>query len=188
MTIESTFYVPVVVAYTGQEEIAFLLENSGASSIEVWIITDGGIRYLMPVQNYGLSLPSNRPLFNGGTIIFTAEVPVQTASISIERNTPIVQVTDYQLAGGFSNQSHSSASFPSPSIEFALDKATMIAQEIAYRKCNAVVTIDMDQLISFTRYTQFTAAMLNGALDKLTAILLEIDTSADDCRDCPEET
>jgi len=177
MTVEATSYTPVVVAYTGQTEIDFLLENSGPESIEVWVIANS-IRYLMPVQNYAIQMLGPRPLFNGGTVLFTTAVPDEAESISIERNTRITQLNDYQTV----------ASFPSPSIEFALDKATMIAQAIAYRKCNVVTTIDMDQVISFVRYTQFTAGMFNAALDKITAILLEIDTSADDCRNCPEQT
>jgi hypothetical protein len=73
-------------------------------------------------------------------------------------------------------------------IEFTLDKHTMICQELAYRKCDALVGTEMTQLIRFEAYTPFRANEVTFALDKIIAILAEIAASAEDCRDRPEET
>jgi hypothetical protein len=59
--------------------------------------------------------------------VTVTEDPVITfVEISIERNTKITQQVDFQPYGPF----------PANIVEFALDKLTMIAQELDVRKCN----------------------------------------------------
>jgi hypothetical protein len=74
-------------------------------------------------------------------------------------------------------------------IEIAADKATLIAQELVVRKCNASVgDLDLKQKVTITQYDDLKGSVINFMLDKITAILLAIDQSADDCRATPDLT
>lgn len=161
-------------------EYPFTFEHIGLQAIEVYEIPDGfNQKRLVNPNDYTVDFRSDRlPIYAGGVIKFSRPHSLGTVAISIERNTRITQLVDFPTG----------REFPAVMVEYALDKATMIFQEIAKRKCDAVVGTPMTQELTFQPYGYFPASALNFALDKLFAIATEIDNSAEDCVDRPEDT
>ena len=179
MTITTAVYTPVEVNYNPLvEEYAFVLEIIGPEAFELWYVDAAGTRTLASPDRYVASFNGQPPLYDSGQVKLTRPAPEGTAVLSIERNTPITQLLDFNNVDPF----------PMNMVEFTLDKHTMICQELAYRKCDALVGTEMTQLISFDPYTPFYANEVTFALDKIIAILAEIQATAEDCRDKPEDT
>jgi len=172
-------YAPESFLPTAAKKYAFVFENVGPESIEVWEADVAGIRSLIPASGYNIRLqPDLLPLYRGGVIEFTRAHLAGTVGITVERNTRITQLLDFTQA----------EDFPARMIEFALDKATIICQELVLRKCTAVTSTPLTQTITFQPYGYFPAAAITAALAKITLILKEIDESAGDCRATPEGT
>lgn len=186
MTVTTALYQPEVKTYVpGQEEYTFELEMSGVEAFELWYVDntdpEAEVRTRAPTTDYLVTFNSQPPIYEGGTVKITNfnNIPSDTTVVSIERNTPIYQLLDFSEF----------TAFPLKMIEYTLDKHTLICQELAYRKCGAVVEgTEMTQLISFDPYTPFYATELTFALDKIIAILAEIAATATDCRTRPELT
>ena len=148
---------------------------------EIVRLSDGELyQYLLPPQDYSLTWnsPVRTPTLSGGTVTWNRGYYRQTEQVRILRNTLIDQTVDMPNFDAFDGRM----------VEYALDKATMICEEIAARKCNATVTTPMTQEIIFDGYRTYDAEALNFASDKLYQILLEIDQSADDCTDDLDNT
>ena len=158
------------------------LENSSIEVYEIIDVDGENQRYLVPVQDYTIKPKgqgSRYPVRRGGTIVFTRRHSVNATQVSIERNTLIDQTIDFPSVRTFNPRQ----------IEIACDKATLIAQELVVRKCNADVgDLTLTQEVTITQYDDLKGSVVQFMLDKITAILLAIDQSADDCRDTPELT
>jgi hypothetical protein len=179
VTVTTAVYTPIEVNYVpNKTEYTFELEIIGADAFELWYLDADGNRTIASTDRYVVEFNGPPPIYDSGKVTLTRDPPEGTAQLSIERNTPITQLLDFGAFEPFSMNM----------IEFTLDKHTMICQELAYRKCDALVGTEMTQLISFEAYTPFRANELTFALDKIIAILAEIAGSAEDCRDRPEET
>lgn len=126
MTVE-TLYEPVLLFADGGP-YDFEIESIGLEAIEIYEIDDQFRKFLVPLQDYRIDFTGVAPLFDGGTVFFNRPHGSDILTVAIERNTRIVQLVDFPQRGIFS-----------PDIlEFAADRATMIAQEIAERKCDIV--------------------------------------------------
>jgi hypothetical protein len=174
-----------ITSYDSGQEYSFDFSYLEDSSIEVYEIipVDGtDYRYLVPVQDYtiqGDRRPSRYPVRRGGRIVFSRRHSANATTVSIERNTLIDQTIDFPTVRPFNPRQ----------IEIAADKATLIAQELVVRKCNASVgDLDLKQKVTITQYDDLKGSVINFMLDKITAILLAIDQSADDCRATPDLT
>jgi hypothetical protein len=108
-----------------------------------------------------------------GEVRITRPHPSWANKISVERNTLIDQTLDLPDRRRFDGRS----------IEWTLDKHTMIAQELVQRKCTAITSIPITQEINFTAYDDYKASVVNFAVDKLVTILYEISQTAVDCKD-----
>lgn len=180
MTILSAYVPEILTPTAAPRTYAFSFPCVGPEAIEVYEIIGGTERQLVKVQDYSIRFGSHPrdPLKSNGSVTFNRPHKTGTTNIVIERNTPITQLVDFPVFRSFNGRM----------VEFALDKLTMICQEIAERKCDVVTTTPITQLITFTAYDDFKASVLNFAMDKINDILIEIDNSAEDCRDRPDET
>ena len=148
------------------------------SSIEVYeLITEDAVtyKYLVPVTDYDLKPLTNRPRYpvkDGVQVRFSRLHSVGTVGVRIERNTLIDQVADFPRHAN---------SYNGRMVGLAMDKATMIFQEIAKRKCQVVTTTAVTQEVDWTAYDDFKQTVLKFSVDKLFAIALEIDTTGEDC-------
>jgi len=104
----------------------FTYQVIGAETVEVYEIDATGARTLVEPVNYIVLLAGNAPLYDQGSVTMTAALDPGTVQVSIERNTPITQLVDFQPYDRF----------PSDIVEFAFDKLTMICQELDYSKCD----------------------------------------------------
>jgi len=185
MTVLTTFYEPVFFTpVTAGESIRFTFPNTGLASIEVYEITAGGTRNLVSIQDYVIEFagaPGLRKISTGGRVTFTRAYRSDAYVISIERNTRITQLADFKQVGEFHMDT----------IEFVMDKITMILQEIAFRKCNKeggpYVGI-IDQLVDFYPYGPFNASTLDHVINKATSIAAEIKAAKNDCSNDLENT
>lgn len=182
MTVTTATYQPVIVNLEdGVDTYRVEMEIVGPEALELWYLDADENRTLAPTDHYTARLSGVAiPIYNA--LFFTlnpVKIPEGTVQISVERNTPITQLLDFKEFGVF----------PMRDIEYTLDKHMMICQEIAYRKCDADVGgLEMTQLISFDPYTPLYANEVQFSVQKLIDILLAIATSAESCRDRPEET
>jgi hypothetical protein len=158
------------------------LENSSIEVYEIIPVDGTDYRYLCPPQDYTITTfgRNNRyPVSRGGRVTFTRRHSAGATTVSIERNTLIDQTIDFPTVRPFNPRQ----------IEIAADKATLIAQELAVRKCEADVgDLVLTQEVTITQYDDLKGSVINFMLDKLTAILLAIDQSATDCRATPDQT
>jgi len=152
---------------------------SERSSIEVYELIDG-LRYLVPVNDYTLEVfgDTRYSIYDNARITFSRVHSLGTTAVRIERNTLIDQTVDFPKVSPFIGRM----------VEYTLDKATLICQEIAERKCLVNVTTPITQTKNFTGYFGFNAADINAAVAKLYAIMLEIDQTGEDCSERPDET
>lgn len=180
MTIPADDYAPAVAVVNSARAYSFTYPFAADSDIQVFEIYNTGARFRVPPQNYYIVTFTDprQPTKEGGTVVITREHPSTVEEVSVERNTLISQTSDWSQ----------DAQFNTRMLEYVLDKSTMILQELAARKCDAQTTTAITQLLVFGSYFAFPAGQLNSALDKLYAIALEIDQSAEDCRGRPDET
>ena len=182
MTVTTAVYQPVIVPYDeNAESYRVEIEIVGPEAFELWYLDVDENRTLAPPDHYTVNFSGRAsPIYDSLTFrLNPIKVPAGTVTLSIERNTPITQLLDFKEFG----------IFPMLDIEFTLDKHMMICQEIAYRKCDAEVgELEMTQLIEFDAYTPLRANEVNFSVQNLIDILLAIATSAESCRDRPEET
>ena len=143
MTI-TVIYSPESQNYTGLVTYPIGFESIGAEALEIWAVDASGNRTYLPPSDYTSLFYGDTPIYDGGEFTMTVPPPVGTVSLSIERNTPITQLVDFQPYGRFGANI----------VEFALDKLTMICQEIDARKCNKV-----DQLPTATGITPNVASL-----------------------------
>jgi hypothetical protein len=168
----------------GQEYIFTFsfLENSSIEVYEIITVSGTDLRYLVPVTDYILYpniTDSRYPVARGGRVVFSRRHSEGTTRVVVERNTLIDQTVDFPDNRYFNPRQ----------LEIACDKHTMIAQELAVRKCLADTgELDMAQKVTITQYDDYKGSVIQFMLDKITAILLAIDTTAEDCRTRPEET
>lgn len=180
-------YAPEVIDITdkarGQQYIFpfSFLENGSIEVYEILDVNGSEVRYLVPVTDYTLSpnTESRYPLSRGGVITFTRRHSKDAIKVSIERNTLIDQTIDFPNVRTFNPRQ----------IEIGCDKATLIAQELVVRKCQANVGgLSITQEVTIPQYGNLPGSVLQFMFDKLTAILAAIDASAEDCRNEPERT
>lgn len=115
MTI-STTYQPVTATVTGTGPYAFSWEVISADDIAVSIDDV----YLSP-SVYTVALNGSAPIYSSGTV--TLNSPPTSGTLKIERFTDQTQQIDLVDLGPF----------PAPTLEFGLDKLTLIAQEAAFQ-------------------------------------------------------
>lgn len=172
-------YAPEEFVITAEKEYSFTFPAFDDASIEVYEIIDVDAveyQYLVPIEEYQLDWNQvNRryPLKKNGKITFKRPHSVGTARVMVVRNTLMDQTIDFPPYTAFNSRQ----------VELALDKHTMIFQEIAQRKCNAATTTPITQEIQFGAYDDFKASVMNFAVQKLYDIAAEIEASADDCSD-----
>jgi hypothetical protein len=162
----------------------FTFPCADPSVVEVYENVDEVTRYLLPVTDYQLTFEGtfDLPLLTQGTVTFNVPHREDVTSVTFERNTLIAQTVVLPSLGSFN-------SFRGDIIEFTLDKAMMICQEITVRKCAEIPDdLPMTQEIIFGAYDTFSASLVNFQVDKTIQILQQIDASAIDCRDKPEQT
>ena len=181
--IENQFYSPTFITPTTfGEDLIFEYPVIGVEAIEIFEITESGTRTFVSVNDYTLTLTGIRPEFAGGVVVFTRAYLDDTSVISIERNTPITQLTDFFKKGEFAPNV----------IEFTADKLTMICQEIAYRKCSIeggpFITTEITQLTDWYPYGPFTLEAIDSIIEKLTTICQEIKAAKQDCSNDLENT
>lgn len=170
-------YLPNSFVTNDDRRYVFDFPAADDQSIEVYeILNINGtdFRYLVPVQDYTLTWNSpfpRYPLKINGVVEFTRRHSVNTTAIVIERNTLIDQTIDFKNVSDFKTRD----------IEFAFDKATMICQEIAERKCDVATVTPITQEVVFGSYEDIRASELNFAMQKIYDILFEIDQSGQDC-------
>lgn len=177
MTILTDDYAPTeVAAVTEGESLAFDWPSVGLDAIEVFELDVDGNRTEVAVQDYTVDFAGFRPLYTGGNVIFTRPYLADTVTVSIERNTRIYQKVDFPDRRGQFNMN---------TVEFVLDKLTMICQELVQRKCRLVggprVTTPITQLAPFYPYGPLPSSILDTVLDKLTQICVEIDAATSNC-------
>ena len=184
MTILSQ-YAPETYALNDAQIYSFTFPAADPSVVEVYENIGGEttFRYLIPVSDYTLLFAGtfDLPLLTQGTVEFSVPHRTGVTSITIERNTLIAQTVSLP-AGGRGQE------FREDIIEFSLDKAMMICQELSNRKCDVVVNTAMTQELVFGPYDTFSAALVNFQVAKTFTILNEIDSTAQDCRATPEDT
>lgn len=172
-------YAPEEYDLNDDRVYRFTFPAADDASVEVYeiILLEGTeYQYLVPFQDYSLiwgSGNSRYPLKTSGEVTFSRLHSVGAVRVMFARNTLIDQTCDFKKF----------SSFNSRAVEFELDKRTMIFQEIAQRKCNAVVTTPMTQPVVYGAYDDFKASVVNWSIARLFAIAAEIDASADDCTD-----
>jgi hypothetical protein len=176
-------YAPETYAINDEQVYPFTFPAADPSVVELYENIPGAQdRYLIPVQDYRLTFAGtfDLPLLTQGTITYNVPHRPGVTSITVERNTLIAQTVS--LPAGSQTQ------FREDIIEFSLDKAMMICQELFIRKCDTVVNTAMTQELIFGPYDTFSASLVNFQIDKTLTILQEIDNSAEDCRATPEDT
>lgn len=180
MTVTTTSYAPVVTTINADLEYPFAFPYSEDISIEVFEILNTGQRVRVDAQDFTLSTstPFREPTKQGGVIAFNRPHGSTVEEVSVERNTLIVQNADLPVVDALNTRM----------VEYTLDRLTLILQELASRKCATVTGVTVDQRLVFGSYFALPAASIDAALDKLTAIALAIDTTAEDCRGRPEDT
>ena len=171
MSVLNTYY-PVRFEITDLGIYLFGFENTGLDSIEVYEVNaDNELTFLRPNKYNIIFNDTNEDFisYGGAVVLKRSKLKSDTVEIYIERNTNIDQTIDLANV----------TRFPAETIEYVLDKLTMICQEIDNRKCNDPDGTDpvtpITQTINWYAYSRFPAAELNFALDKLTQICLEID-------------
>ena len=176
----TTIYAPEEYAVNDDREYSFTFPAADDKSIEVYeiILVDAiEYAYLVPVQDYKLvwNTPEPRyPLKQNGVVTFSRNHSAGAVRVRFERNTLIDQTIDFPIGAR--------TAFNGRMVEYAFDKAMIITQEIAQRKCNVVVSsYPLTQEILFSSYDYFPAAQINYAVEKQYTILQEIDASGDDC-------
>jgi hypothetical protein len=108
------------------QEYTFLFESIGAKAVQVYEMDVNGDLTFITKDDYNVSFSEPGPFFNGGTVTFTTAHLPATTHIYIERVTPITQRMNFLAYGRF----------PADDVEWALDKITMILQELDARKCS----------------------------------------------------
>jgi hypothetical protein len=173
-------YAPENFAITEEQLYLFTFPAADSSVVEVYENVSDTERYLMPVTDYTLTFNGffDLPLLTQGQVQFTVPHGAGVTSVTIERNTLIAQTTAFPSVEQFRENN----------VEFTLDKAMMICQEVFQRKCDTVVNTAMTQELTFDPYDTFMASLVNFQVDKTFTILQEIDASALDCRAFPEDT
>lgn len=159
---------------------AFTFEFIGPAAFEVYAETQDpdditGESYLrdkIPPQYYTLRPDGAPPTYTGGTVQLAKGIVKDSVErISIERNTPIFQNVDWQRY----------TAFPIKVIEGACDKATMIIQELAYRKCNAGIAEDITQELAFEPYQVLNEAEVDFMCDRLVYYMQQMVANGQDC-------
>jgi hypothetical protein len=167
-------YAPEEYSVNADQFYRFTFPCVGAEAVEVYEVLSTGQRIRVRLQDFTLRFASSPrdPLKYRGSVQFLRDHTADTELVRIERNTFMDQVVDFKRYTPFNTRM----------IEFALDKLTMIAQEIAQRKCDVGVTVPITQEITFGSYWAIQAQQINRALEKINRILFEIDQSGSDCR------
>lgn len=177
-----TQYSPEEFLLDDSLSYSFTFPAADDAAVEVYEIIDvegTEYRYRVPITDYSLIWNTSEPRYplrQNGVITFSRAHSSGSVAVSIERNTLIDQTADFPFRDG---------GFNSRAVEFALDKAMMICQEIASRKCNVVTTTPMTQEIVFRNYGYFPEKHINFQMQKTFDILAEIDASGDDCSETP---
>lgn len=170
---------PVNTVYYGVPAYWFLMESIGLEAIEVYEVDEAAdTKTLVDIADYYINFGGVAPLYDGGILVMNRQHPANITHVRLERNTRITQLVDFYRVGIFHPQT----------LEFVLDKATMICQEISARKCKDTIegvpeTIAISQLIDFYPGGPFEAATLEYAVQKLIDIIIEIEAASEDCRD-----
>jgi hypothetical protein len=180
-------YAPTIISVTDpsvvDRKFFFPWEIQTLDQLEVYLIDNStGTRERAKLQTFRPKFngreDANRLTFVGGSVQFPAQFADNISSIAIERNTLIDQTIDWPNASPFNGRT----------VEAALDKLTMICQEMVQRKCSAVTSTPITQEITWRAYDEFSAEVIDFAMDKMADILLEISSTAQDCRSTPENT
>lgn len=167
-------YTPEEYSVNADQFYRFTFPCVGAEAVEVYEVLSTGRRMRARLQDYTIRFASapRDPLKYRGFVEFHRPHTAGTELVRVERNTFMDQVVDFKQYTPFNTRM----------IEFTLDKLTMIAQELAERKCDATVTVPITQEIAFGSYWAIQAQQVNRALEKINRILFEIDQSGSDCR------
>ena len=136
MTIDST-YTPQTFAPNDARTYTFTFEHIGAGTVVVSYLRRSGDTSTVeaiPPTGYSIDVGvAEAGIYTGGTVVISQYPPyADVVSIVITRRTPITQLVDYQPY----------TPFPADVTEFALDKQTLIDQEIRWLAENYTVTSD----------------------------------------------
>ena len=175
MTI-SVLYTAKIYVYTGQTTFYFPWECIGLEALEVWLETgtaERGVydRELLAPQDYYVTFGGGSPTSIGGTVTVTRSVPGTVDRVSIERNTPISQLTDLKKF----------SSFKMPTLEKMLDRLIMIVQELLDKKCGVLFTTVPLQPYRFDEYTVLSATVVDAALEAVKDAIDVLQATGTDC-------
>ena len=101
----------------------FAFENVGPESIVVSRIDSSGDEHAVNASDYTLTMSGTSPIYDGGSVVYPNPHEPGTVEIKISRYTPRDQLVDFQPY----------SPFPAETNEFALDKLTMISQEVGFQ-------------------------------------------------------
>ena len=97
----------------------FTFEHIGASTIDLyWVDSLDNATYIDP-GSYTLTPGGVPPIYLGGTIVINITAPASALQLRVQRSTPVTQLVDLEPY----------TPFPAETMEFALDKLTLIQQE-----------------------------------------------------------
>ena len=130
MTIDSVYSREIFPVNAARTYI-FTFESQGSDTIFVTYLDAVAGRTPVPAGDYVLTFGGGAPTYDGGTVVINDPPPAGTVEVEIQRSTDIQQLVDYQPYTAFPAETH----------EFALDKLTLICQEI-----NDILlqTVDLD--------------------------------------------
>jgi hypothetical protein len=120
VTIDSN-YSPESFTPNVLREYVFTFEYINQADIQVVEVLSDDTQILVDPNRFTLTGSGQLPIYDGGTVTFTDNHTNTTVSVVISRVTPASQLVDYQAYGSFPAETH----------EFALDKLTMIIQELS---------------------------------------------------------
>lgn len=121
MTIES-IYAPQAYDLTPRIAVSFPFNWEVIESDDIVVLIDGVV---VSSGLYTVSVTGQAPIYSGGSVTFPS--PPEGISLSVARRTDRTQLVDYIDGRAFPETTH----------EFALDKLTMICQEIDVDISNA---------------------------------------------------
>lgn len=124
MTVDSAFFIEIYNA-DGEVNYPFKFESIGGDAIQVYSLPPTGARVLISDKKYAVELEGQGPIYKRGKIIL--KTPLDDGHrLFVRRSTPITNEQVFEAGKPFQPEA----------LEFGIDKATMILQEIEGYFCD----------------------------------------------------